>query len=53
MTMEEKKLFLVDRGLAPSVRNMVDAGWPIDMAIDWVYDAATLTGEEFLEKYGV
>lgn len=36
--MEDKKKFIKSRNLTPFVEELVCAGWPVEKAIDYVYE---------------
>lgn len=47
----EMKTRIKEKGKAHLVKELVNAGYTVDEAIDYVYDTMTLTKKQFAEKY--
>ena len=47
---EEIKDFIRNANQAHSVKELVEFGWELEPALNWVYDMLTLTNEEFVAK---
>ena len=51
MTISEKKAYILEKGRAAMVAELVQYGCDIESAVDYVYDGLTLTNDEFRMKY--
>lgn len=51
MTREELKAWARKTGSVELVAELVQGGWDLDAALEWVYDMKNLTKEEFKAKY--
>lgn len=49
--LEAMKNYIRDHNKTHLVRELVNSGWNVDGAIEYVYDGATLTNTEFIAKY--
>lgn len=52
MTMNDKKAYIAEMNKAHLVKELVvNGGWEVEDAVNWVYDEITLTTAEFRMKY--
>lgn len=51
MDVDELKNFVRSAGKTELVKELVENGWKLEAALEWVHDMLTLTKKEFIEKH--